>query len=487
MPLVEKKRESNPWLVLFTIALGIFMVVIDMTILNIALPAISGAMNASLAEVEWTLISYALLLTGLVPFFGRISDVLGRKRLFIIGVLIFGVASFLAASAPSIIWLIAARLLQAFGGALITSNALAIITDTFPEGKRGTAMGVQAILISGGAAIGPTLGGFLVTHFGWPAIFYVNVPISLIAAALALYTLPPLQTHRTLEPIDWTGTGLMVIGLGSMLLGITKAPDWGWDSIAVETLLVAGLILLGLFVWHEMKVPHPLIDISLFRIRQFAAGQAAGVFATIPLATLGLLVPFYWQGLRGYSAQEAGLLMLPVPLALMFVAPASGRLSDTIGARGLATAGLGFIMLALFLISQITATMSIWNVLWRMSILGIGIGMFMAPNNNSVMSSVPANRRGIASGLLGMFRYTGQSLGIAFGGTVFAHFAVFNGFTLKGLPSVSSLSDLASNPDALESFRQAFIHGLGAAFLCAIPIVFIGAALSFMRGDQKLP
>lgn len=485
-PLFKKTSENkpNPWLVLFSVALGLFMVIIDVSILNIALPTIAGDMHASLAEIEWTLIAYTLALTGLVPFFGRISDVLGRKRLFIVGVLIFGAASVLAAFAQFIGWLIAARLVQAFGGALITSNVLAIIVDTFPEGKRGTAMGIQAILISGGAAVGPTLGGFLVTNFGWPAIFFVNVPISIAAAIIAAIILPPLQTHRTMERVDWLGAGLLIMAMGCLLLGITKAPDWSWGSLRVGVLIAAGTGLGGLFVWRELRLAHPLVDLSLFRIRQFTAGQAAGVFATIALATMMMLFPFYWQGLRGYSAQSAGVFMLPLPAALMLSAPVSGRLSDTMGSRGIASADLGVVMLGLFFISRITATMPVWDVIWRLFVLGTGLGMFMAPNNNSVMSSVPPNRRGIASGLMGMFRYTGQSLGIAFSGTVFAHFAVTEGFALHGLPSAGDVSEVAANPAALHAFQEAFINGMRSAAFAAMPLAGIAIVLSLIRGRK---
>ncbi len=482
----KRALSDNPWLVLFSVALGLFMVVIDISILNIALPTIAGEMHASLAEVEWTLIAYTLALTGLVPFFGRISDVLGRKRLFIIGVLIFAAASLLAAFSQSILWLIGARLVQAFGGALITSNVLAIITDTFPAGKRGVAMGVQAILVSGGAAIGPTLGGFLVTHFGWEWVFLVNVPIGIIAAILAVLILPPLQSNRSLEPIDWLGAGLLLSGAGTLLLGITKAPEWGWESFTVIGLVIAGMIILSLFILREKKTRFPLVDLSLFRIREFAAGQTAGSFATIAMATVMLLLPFYWQGIRGYSAQSAGLLMLPLPATLMFAAPISGRLSDKMGARGLATGGLGVVMLSLFLLSQITADMAVWHVIWRLTIFGVGLGMFMAPNNNSVMSAAPTAKRGIASGLLGLFRYTGQSLGIAFGGTVFAAFATAGAFALTGLPSPEQMASVASDPAARMAIDTAFTNGLHAAALLAIPLAGIGMLLSLMRGRTSV-
>ncbi len=461
------------------------MVVIDISILNIALPTIAGKLHASLAQVEWTLIAYTLALTGLVPFFGRISDVLGRKRLFIAGVLSFAGASLLAAFSQSILWLIGARILQAFGGALITSNVLAIITDTFPPGKRGTAMGLQTILLSGGAAIGPTLGGFLVTHFGWQSVFLLNVPIGVIAAVLAARILPPLQEHRTLEPIDWLGAALLVGGTAMLLLGVTKAPDWGWSSGTVIGLMLGGLVTLGLFVVRELRAQFPLVDLSLFRIREFTTGQTAGIFATVGMATVMLLFPFYWQSIRGYSAETAGLMMLPMALTLMVVAPLSGRLSDKVGSRGLTTTGLGIVILGLLAISQVTAEMPLWDVLLRLVLLGTGLGTFMAPNNNAVMSSVPPAKRGIGAGLLGMFRFTGQSLGIAFAGTVFAGFATAGAFSLHSLPTPALMASASSDPAMQASIRDAFNNGLHAAALFAVPLAAIGMLLSFIRGGTQ--
>ncbi len=482
----ESETESdgpNPWLVLLSVALGLLMVIVDISILNIALPSIATSMHASLAEIEWTLIAYTLALTGLVPFFGRISDVFGRKRLFIVGELLFAGASFLAAQSPFMLWLIGARVLQALGGALISSNTLAIITDTFPAGKRGAAMGVQAILISGGAAIGPTLGGFLVTHFGWQSVFYVNVPLGLIAAGFGAKILPPLRSNRTLEPIDWIGSILLFVGLSGTLLGVTKGPEWGWITYRTLVSIIGGLVVLGLFVLWEMRRRSPLVDLTLFKIQEFTAGQLAGLFATMSLSSLTFLFPFYWQGMRGYSAEAAGILLLPLPLALMIAAPIAGKLSDHIGARGISTAGLLVLGLALFLISQITVGMAVWNVLWRLLFLGAGLGMFTAPNNNAVMSSVPSQRRGIAAGLLGMFRFTGQSSGIAFAGVIFAVFAVApGGFALHGLPTIGEGTSASASAAQLEMVRQAFVHGLDAVALAAIPLAVLGALLSLARG-----
>ncbi|MCZ6563312.1 MAG: MFS transporter [Deltaproteobacteria bacterium] len=473
--------QSNQWMILFSVGLGLFMVVIDITILNIAMPTLAGSMNASLEEIEWTLIAYTVVLTGLVPFFGRVSDLVGRKRLFISGLLIFAVASLLAALSPSILWLIAARLLQAVGGAQITSNTLAIVTDIFPVGKRGVAMGIQSIIISGGAAIGPTLGGFLVTHFGWQAVFYVNVPIGIVGALIAAVVLPPLQSHSTAEPIDWMGAVTLIGGMSALLLGLTKGPSWGWFSFSVDLLILGGLGILSLFIAHELRTRFPLVDLSLFRIREFAAAQMAGLFATLAFASLFFLLPFYWQGLRGYSAQETGLLMLPVPLILMIVAPLSGKASDRLGSRGLATTGMLLIMAGLLMVSQLTETMSVEEVLGRLLVFGVGFGLFIAPNNNSVMSSVPPHQRGVAGGLLGMFRYLGQALGVAFAGALFAFLvADASGDGMNLLSSLSSGDSLTS--DALSESHTAFIRGMRGVTLAGALFAGIGAVLSLLRG-----
>ncbi|HZK49848.1 MAG TPA: MFS transporter [Thermoleophilia bacterium] len=474
--------HPNPWLVLLSVALGMFMVVVDVSILNIALPQIAGSLHAGMSSIQWTLIAYTLLMTTLVPLFGRISDVIGRKRLFILGMAIFTLGSLLAALSPSIHWLIGARLVQAVGGALITTNTLAIIADVFPPGKRGVAMGVQSILVSGGAAIGPTLGGFLVTHFGWEAIFYVNLPVGLIAVTLALKILPSLRSHRAREPLDWPGAGLLMTSLASILLAMTQGPSWGWTSSAILGLAVVGVAAASVFVWWELRARYPLVDLTLFRNRAFSAGQLAGLSGTVAFASMMFLLPFYWQGLRGLSAQQAGIMMLPLPMVLMVVAPISGRLSDGYGARAIASTGLTVVAVALLLISRIGAETPVWSVLVRVAVMGLGLGMFMAPNNNAVMSSVGAHRRGIASGLLATFRFTGQSVGIAFVGAVVGSLMRSGtGVVGNALPSPDRFRAVAGDPIALAALSDTFVHAMHVASLAAIPFALLGVFFSLWR------
>ncbi|HJL14431.1 MAG TPA: MFS transporter [Sandaracinaceae bacterium LLY-WYZ-13_1] len=457
-------------------ALGQFMVVVDVTILNIALPSLAADLEADMPELEWALIAYSLTMIGLVPIFGRISDVLGRKRLYVTGLALFGLASALAAASPAIEALIAARVLQAIGGALITSNTLAILTDVFPVGERGVAMGLQSVLISGGAAIGPVLGGFLVTHFGWEAVFLVNLPVGAASALLATKVLPSLKSGRAREPLDWPGAALLLGGLFGTLMGLTRAPEWGWADPRTLGAFGVGLPLLALFAWRQRRATHPLVKPSLMTIRPFVAGQVAGLFATMVLVSMVFLLPFYWQALRGLSAQRAGLLMLPVPLSLMVMAPIAGRLSDRIGARGLTSVGLVGGAAAAFLIGQVDERTAVVDVLWRLALFGLSLGMFLAPNNNATMSAAPAADRGVASGLLALFRFTGQVLGIAFAGTLFLHAAGHADsteiLTAEGIRASADVSGMTAD----------FVVGYRTVCLAVVPIALVGAALSFSRG-----
>lgn len=486
-PSPAAPHTVNPWLVLVTVASGLFLVIIDQTILNLALPNLAQSLDASLSELEWTIIAYTITLTVLVPVFGRISDVLGRKRLFIAGVILFTAASLAAGLSPTILWLIIFRIVQGCGGALITANVLAIITDVFPPGKRGAAMGIQAIIISAGGAFGPTVGGILITHLSWRAVFFVNVPIGILSAVVAVRVLPSLKSQRRMEPVDWRGALLLVAGLGAVLFGVTKGPEWGWSSPAVLGLSGAGIAVTAAFFLWESRTRFPLIDLALLRIPAFTTGQLAGFLALVSLAALNILIPFYWQSLRGFSAQKAGLLLLPVPITIAAISPFAGRLSDRFGPRGIATAGLLFVVLSLFLTSFLSATTPIPLVMAALALFGVGMALFTTPNNNGVMSSVPPERRGVAAGLLGMGRHAGQSIGIAFVATIFAIFAASGGFAIHGLPSPADRAAAIADPATASLYNDAFLRGFRIAMLLAIPLAALAAILSAIRGGAPRP
>jgi EmrB/QacA subfamily drug resistance transporter len=475
--------RRDPWWSLIAVALGQFMVVVDVTILNVALPSLAQDLEASMPQLEWALIAYSLTMIGLVPVFGRISDVIGRKRLYLGGLLLFTGASALAAASGSIAFLIAARVLQAVGGAFITSNTLAILTDVFPAGRRGIAMGLQSIIISGGAAIGPALGGVLVSQFGWEAVFLVNVPIGLASATLALRVLPPLKTDREREPLDLLGAALLMAGLVASLVGLTRAPEWGWTSPATLGAFAIGIPMLVGFASWQTRARFPLVKPGLLRIRPFVAGQIAGLFGTLTLVGMVFMLPFYWQALRQFPAHVAGLLMLPTPIGLMLAAPVAGRLSDRVGARGLTAGGLSVAAGALLLLAQIGLETAIVDVLWRMLLFGIGLGMFLAPNNAAVMSAAPPQDRGVAAGLLALARFTGQALGIAFTGTLFLLAAGHAGSHGILTPEGFRLPEGA----ALDALRADFEVGYHTVCYALVPFALCGAALSWSRGRKTDP
>jgi len=480
---VERSRKLGPWLVLPAVAFGQLMVVVDVTVLNIALPALARDLHTDMAGLEWAIIAYGLTMIGLVPTFGRVSDVLGRKRLYLVGLLVFCIGSALCAAAHEVGWLVAARVVQAAGGALVTSNALAILTDAFPTGRRGVAMGVQSILISGGAAAGPVIGGFLVTRFGWEAVFLVNLPVGGVTMVYAARVLPSVR-GGTREPMDWVGAGLLLVGLSTALLAVTKAPDWGWTARETLGSLAAGVVALVLFALWERRAASPLVRPSLLRIRALTHGMLAGMLAGLTLTAVVFLLPFYWQGLRGYEALDAGLLMFPLPLAIAVMSPLAGRYSDLRGGRGVTTAGLVLAAVGLSLVGLTGGGTSVPDFLWRYGVFGLGMGMFLAPNNNSVMSAAPAEHRGVASGLLVLTRFTGQSLGIAWGGTVFLH-AV--GGAHGEIPSPEALASVAHDPELAARMTAPFVEGFRTACLATVPITLLGALLSARRGSSAEP
>lgn len=478
---------SNPWLILFAVGLGQFMAVVDITVVFVALPTIAADFQATLAEMQWVIIASTLALVGFVPVFGRISDVMGRKRLFLIGIAVFTLASGLVAAAPSIYFMIAARVLQGIGAALITANVLAILVDVFPIHQRGTAIGVQAVLISFGAASGPSLGGLLVDTFGWEAVFLINVPIGIACAILCAAVLPPLKSHRSMEPMDWVGAVGLILGLVILLLGLTKAPEWGWTSTKALPLIGVGLVILVAVVGWERRHPTPIVDTSLFKIRAFSLGQVVGLCGTLTLSGTMLMVSFYWQTLHGFSPTETGLLMMPIPIAIGIASPLSGRVADRTGwNRYLVAIGLSLAAVALVLLSQTTENTPAWDVMARMAAMGIGIGMYIAPNNAAVMSAPPEARRGIGSGLLNMFRFTGQALGVALVGAAFAGFASANGVEFDLIPSPADAALVAGDAVALENFNAAFRAGFEVALLVIIPVTVIGIVASLLRGAQPL-
>jgi EmrB/QacA subfamily drug resistance transporter len=486
--MFERMREvvrgdNHRWWALSTVAIGTFMSTLDSSIVNVALPVILRDFRTDLATIQWVVLAYLLTITALLLTFGRLADISGRKRVYTLGFGVFTLGSVCCALAGSPGQLIAARILQAVGGAMVQANGLAITSSVFPDEQRGRALGIQGTVVATGTTFGPTLGGLLTGTLGWQSIFLVNLPVGIFGIGLALLVLDErrITTRRPgAGKFDPLGALLAAVTLVSLILALNRGDEAGWSSPPILALLtVAALGLVG-FLITEARVAAPLISLALFRIRSFSAGSGAAFLSFLAIAGHTFLMPFFLQLLLGFSPQKAGLLLTPTSLTLAVVAPVSGYLSDRLGARILSSLGLSISCLALFLISRLTTDAHYLDVLSRLILLGFGMGLFNSPNSSAVFSSVPRTHYGVVGGFLSMVRNSGQAVGQAIAGAVVVG-AIAPVVGSGGLDALRN--SVGSGIDAAP-LLHAFLAGFRHAYLLSAILAALGAALSLMRGRR---
>lgn len=404
------------YVVLTNTTIGAFMAILDGNIVLIALPTIISDLPGTTAfDGIWILMGYILITATLLLTFGRLSDIFGRVRLYTIGFAVFTLGSALCSLSPNGSSLVFFRLVQGTGSALIFSNSAAILTDVFPADERGRALGLNQVAGVVGSVAGLVAGGVLTGTLGWRSIFWINIPVGLFATLWALTRLKETSQPSRGEKLDPAGNALFAIGLSIFLLGLTFGALSGF-SIVLEGAMVAGLALLVAFVVVESKVRFPMIDLSLFRIRQFSAGISSNLLASVARGSVSLVLVFYFQGALGLDALTAGILLVPLTLAFATFGPLCGYLSDRFGSRVFATAGTLIITLALFWLAEFPFGAPYGQLLAPMILAGAGGGMFVAPNIASIMNATPPARRGVASGTSSTLVNTGflLSMGFAF-------------------------------------------------------------------------
>jgi EmrB/QacA subfamily drug resistance transporter len=462
------------------VCLGLFMTTLDGSIVNIGLPAIARAFHTPLdGTVEWIIICYLVVIAGLLLTFGRLSDVIGRSPIWLAGLVVFTAGSAVCGAAPSIGLLIAARALQGVGGALIFSTSAALLSGAVPPAQRGRALGWGAVAIALGASAGPTIGGFLTAYASWRWIFYVNVPIGLVAILATLRLIPP-RIHRSGQQFDPWGAVLLATALAALNLGLSFGQEWGWTSARVIGILLIGIAALVVGARVELRSTHPIIDVRLFRNRTFLSAVGSLICSMLALFAVGFLLPFYAEELRGFSPQQTGLLLTPFPLAMAIVAPAAGALSDRVGSRWLAPLALVITATALLLLTQIEATTPTLSMAWRLALAGVGLGLFQAPNTRALMGAAPESQQGMASGVFATARITGQALSVAVAGAVFASV----GGAAAGTALAAQGAHLGETGQRLmetATFLRAFRAALGT---CA-GFAGLGALVALMRGPES--
>ena len=476
-------EHANKWAVLAIVAVGIFMATLDTSIVNISLPTIAHYFGVALSgAIEWVIIAYLVVIAGVLLTIGRLADMIGRKPIWIAGLVIFTTGSAICGAAPSLGLLIAARGLQGLGGALLMSISPAMLTNAFPARERGRALGLNAVVVALGVSVGPTLGGIITEHLTWRWIFYVNVPIGVIGfvASMRVLTEHMRWGRGRFDPL---GAVLLAIGLIALTMGLSFGQEWGWTSPLLLGTLVVGITALLALVVVERRVSDPIIDLALLRGRVFLSANASLILSFLALFAVSFMLPFYLEELRGFSTEQAGLLLTPLPLTIAVLAPFSGILADRIGTRWLAAGGLAVACLGLVLISQLNAQSSVWDIVWPLVVTGAGQAMFQSPNNSALLGAAPREQQGSASGFLATGRVVGQSLSVALAGAIFAGL----GGAAAGQVLATQQYNHALSAAQVSALQQTFAYGFHAAFITCAVIAAIGIFASLVRGNEDKP
>jgi EmrB/QacA subfamily drug resistance transporter len=459
-----RRGIERKWLILAAVMLGTFMGPLDGSIVNTINPKLRDAFNTDISIVQWVPTIYLLTISCLILLYGRLGDMVGHKRIFITGLAAFTVASALCGASQSIWMLIAFRGIQGLAAGMTIAVSFAIVTAAFPPQERGRAMGIYAISIAVGLGLGPTLGGLLADH-SWRYVFYVNVPIG-IAAVLWGQRIIPRGAANPGQRLDWAGAAVALVFLLSLLLFANRGEDWGWLSESSIALIVVAIVFGAVFVWIERRSGQPMLNLALFKSQRFSFAALSAFLSFMALYAVVFLTPFYLFDMLGYSILKVGLVMAASPVATLFVAPLSGALSDRIGTRIFAFSGMVIAALGLCLLSGLDATFGAWDVIWRLIVVGVGMGMFQSPNNSAVMGSVPPWHLGIASGILAAMRNVGMVLGLAVGGAVLYNVA----------PVAATYHPQPFTPAEIQEYlnglQWAFISGASLAGLAALTSLF---------------
>jgi len=418
MNLTSIKIEQK-WLVLFAVGMSTFMSALDTSVVNVVLPIITKSFDSHIATVEWVVIIYLLIVSGLLLSFGRLGDIRGHKPVFLIGFSIFIISSALCGISPTIELLILFRGMQAIGAAMLAANSPAILTKSFPASQRGQALGLQATMTYLGLTAAPSLGGWLTELVSWRAVFYINIPVGLFALVLAWLFIPADGDEKLRESFDFQGAFLFLAGLVTLLLGLNQGYAWGWFSTNIISLFIIAGIFLALFIYVEKRKSNPLLDLTLFSNRVFSAAAVSAVLNYIAVFSILLLMPFYLLQGRAFTPSQAGLILTIQPIVMAIVAPISGSISDRIGTRIPTVFGMVVLSIGIFLMSSLGPTTSISQIGIVLAIVGLGTGTFISPNNSAIMGAAPQKRQGIAAGLLATARSTGMVLGVGLAGAIF--------------------------------------------------------------------
>ena len=465
--------DNRKWWTLGAMCFALFMVMLDNTVVNVALPSIQRDLDADISDLEWVVNGYTLTFAVLIATGGRLGDIFGRRSMFLVGVVIFALTSATAGLAVNSEMLIASRAVQGIGAALMMPATLSIVTHAFPANERGKAIGTWAGVSALALSIGPVVGGFLTEHVGWQAIFFINLPVAAGAIVATLFAVRESRDETVERRVDYPGIVALTAGLTAIVLALIEGNAWGWTSPQIIGLLAGGALSLVAFAAIELRVRAPMVEFSLFKSRQFIGSTMVAFIITFAMMGSFFFMALYLQDILGYGALEAGIRFLPTTVVIAVIAPLAGRLSDRFGPVWPMGTGLAILSVSMYLFSLIDISTTYNGLILPFVLMGAGIALVMSPMSTAAMNAVSVQKAGVASGVLQMSRMVGGTVGVAATGAIFQS-------------QLGSGFDPASLIEAPDAAQAAFVDALSSAMLLAAVVSVIGfvVAVSMIRGGS---
>jgi EmrB/QacA subfamily drug resistance transporter len=503
---------ARRWFILGVISFSLFMILLDVTIVNIALPHIMTGFNVGLSSIEWVLNAYVLVFAVLLLTMGKLGDLFGRRLLFLLGLIVFSLSSLGCFLSQNLTELLVFRGVQAAGGAAMMPSTLSILNVEFGQSGRGLALGIWGAVAGAANALGPIIGGKLVDSFSWPYIFLINVPIGVLGILGTIFIVRESKDPRTDRRIDYPGILFASLGLFGLTFALVEGQRYGWTSATILSLFAVAAVSLALFVWLQLRSSTPLAQLRLFQNRNFAAGNIIGLVITFGLIGVIFLVVLFLQLILGMDALTAGLTVLPLPIGIMIAAPIAGRLTDRIGGRWVLFVGTFLAALGIYLMSHLSSVTDGASLRLPLALCGAGIGMVMAPVTTVVMAGTPVQESGMGAGILSTTRQVGSVMGISVLGAVLQNQLVGNmkaalleqpylqlpaaaknqiieSLTSHGLSALTGSQGGGFSAQVADLFKMQFAHSLDTTMKWGIAIILVGTVASLfisstLRGSK---
>jgi EmrB/QacA subfamily drug resistance transporter len=487
---LQMNEENRRWWALGAMCFALFMIMLDNTVVNVALPSIQRGLHASTASLEWTVNAYTLSFAVLLVTGGRLGDLFGRRRVFLAGVIIFAASSGAIGFSPSDTWLVAWRAVQGAGAALMMPATLSIITNAFPPHERGKAIGTWAGVSAMALAIGPVFGGFLVQSVSWQSIFFLNLPVAAGAVLVTLFAVRESRDETVERTIDVPGVLTLTVGLAALVLALVEGNSWHWGSGRELALYAIAVLGLASFAVVERRRRVPMVDFSFFRARTFLGANIVAFIVSFAMLAMFFFLALYMQNIRHYSPLQAGVRFLPSTLMIVLIAPIAGRLADRVGPRPLMTFGLLSVSGALLWQSQLTVSSGYGTLLPGFVLMGIGMAFVMSPMSMAAMNSVAQTKAGVASGILSMSRMVGGTFGVAVLGAMVSTLGRSRlDQLLPGAPASERASLAGSlgsggvlhgvSAQAVDASQRAFVYALQNGLRLGSAVALVGALLAW--------